>query len=299
MEFLIVDHIPAKKASAHSSHISVKLEQGISEIMNSNELPFRLKLRRILGDEIFYQCDLPPGSWMGHPWFEGCYLEIITNSGKIFYTLKWHPLIHGTTSDVMFYLWTLQNPMNCGIIIGANDGTYGDYLVPFLERNIGEMIMVEPSDRIFNKLKEKYKQFYNVKFINKLVTTNGGRQKFYELSEDSKTGNLGFCNSVYKEMVELIDKENIMEIEKESISITELIQQSGYMNKKYFLYLDVEGLDAELLNSLDFSIITKPEVIIWERGFGCDNSYAIPHLENNGYTVYQETNENNIFAILK
>lgn len=302
MEFLTIEHLPAKKAYAHSSHINIRLEPGISEIVNEKEFPFKIYLKRILGDEIFHECDLNPGMWMGHSWFEGCYLEIKTNTGKILHTLKWHPLTHGTTTDVMFYLWTLQNPTNCGIVIGSNDGTYGDYLVPFLERNIGEMIMVEASERIFEKLKEKYKEFYNVKFVNKLITTNGGKQKFYELSEDSNNnGHLGYVNSVYREMVELIDNDsnNIMEIEKDSISIMDLIQQSGYMNRDYFLYIDAEGLDADLINSLDFSKIKRPTVILWERGFGCDNSHAIPHLEKNGYTIYEEINENNIIAILK
>jgi FkbM family methyltransferase len=301
MEFLTVEHIPAKKASAHSSHINIKLEPGISEIVNEKEFPFKIYIKRILGDEIFYEIDLSPGMWMGHTWFEGCYLEIKTNTGKILHTLKWHPLTHGTTTDVMFYLWTLQNPTNCGIVIGSNDGTYGDYLIPFLERNIGEMIMVEASEKTFTKLKEKYKQFYNVKFLNKLITPNGGKQNFYELSENSKTNHLGYANSVYREMVELIDNDdnNIIEIEKDSISIMDLIQQSGYMNRDYFLYIDAEGLDADLLNSLDFSKIKRPTVIVWERGFGCDNSYAIPHLEKNGYTIYEEANENNIIAIIK
>jgi FkbM family methyltransferase len=301
MNFLIVEHLPAKKASAHSSQINVSLEQGISEIVNEKEFPFKIYIKRILGGEVFYETDLFPDMWMGHPWFEGCYLEIKTNTGKTLHTLKWHPLTHGTTSDVMFYLWTLQNPTNCGIVIGSNDGTYGEYLVPFLERNIGEMIMIEASEKTFEKLKEKYKQFYNVKFLNKLITPNGGKQNFYELSENSKANHLGYVNSIYKEMVELIDNnsDNIMEIEKDSISIMDLIQDSGYMDKNYFLHIDTEGLDADLINSLDFSKIKKPTVIIWERGFDCDNSYAIPHLINNGYKIYEDINENNIFAILK
>jgi hypothetical protein len=268
--------------------------------MNENEFPFKAKLKRILGDEIWYECDLYPNTWMYHKWFEGCYLEISTHTGKILNRLDWHPLTHGTVSDIMFYLWTLQNPMNCGIVIGSNDGTYGEYLIPFIERNISEITMVEPSERIFEKLKTKYKNYFGVKFINSLITPNGGDTIFYELSESSKNnGHLGFANSVYKEMVELIDSENIIEVKKESVSINDLILSTGYDNNKYWLIIDTEGLDGDLINSLDFSIIKKPKIIIWEQGFGCDNSYAIPHLEKNGYTVHNQLYENNIFAILK
>jgi hypothetical protein len=298
MEFLIVDHVPAKKAFSHSSHINVRLEAGISQIVNDDEFPFNLRIKRILGDEVWYECEMNPGMWMGHKWFEGCYLEITTKTGKKFYRMDWHPLTHGTSSDIMFYLWTLQNPMNCGIVVGSNDGTYGEYLIPFLEKNIGGMTLVEASNRIFDKLKQKYQSFYNVKFVNKLITPEGGNRKFYELTEDSSNnGHLGFNNSVHKEMVELID-DKIVEIEKESISLNDLIKQTGYRDN-FWLIIDAEGLDGELINSLDFSSINKPKIIIWEQGFGCDNSYAESHLINNGYTIYNEWDENNIFAILK
>jgi hypothetical protein len=299
MEFIVVDHIPAKKALAHSSHINVRIESGISHIVSEDELPFNVKIKRILGDEIWYECELGPGGWMGHPWFEGCYLEISSKTGKILHKTEWHPLTHGTSSDIMFYLWTLQNPMNCGIVVGSNDGTYGGYLVPFLERNVAEMTLVEASERIFNKAKEKYKRFFNVKFLNHLVTPLGTKEKFYELSENSSNGgNLGFTNSVYRHMVEMIDDKNIIENEMESISLNDLILETGY-DKNFWLFIDAEGLDGELIESLDFSLIPKPKIIIWERGFGCDNSFCSPYLEKNGYTIYEDINENDMIAIQK
>lgn len=299
MEFLIIDHIPAKNAYSHSSHINVRLESGISEIMNENEFPFRAKIKRILGDEVWYECDLGPGCWLGHKWFEGCYLEIVTNTGKILHRTDWHPLTHGTTSDIMFYLWTLQNPMNCGIVVGSNDGTYGGYLMPFLERNVAEMTLVEASERIFHKAKEKYKGFFNVKFLNNLVTPFGGKEKFYELTEESSNGgHLGFNNSVHRHMVELID-DKIVENEKDSISLNDLILKTGY-EKNFWLMIDAEGLDGDLVESLDFSLVPKPKIIIWEKGFGCDNSYCSSYLEKNGYIIYKgDIDENDIFAILK
>jgi FkbM family methyltransferase len=297
MEFLIVNHIPAKKAEAHSSHIEVKVESGMSEILDPLEFPLKISLKRILGDEIWYECDLYPGMWMGHKWFEGCYVDIQTRTGKRLWKESWHPLTHGTTSDVMFYLWTLQNPMNCGIVIGSNDGTYGDYLIPFLEKNIGEVTFIEASERIFQKLKEKYRDFYNVKFKNYLVTPVGGKVNFYEHPDNSKDGSHGFANSVYRHMAELVDT-NIVEYEKNSISINELILESGY-DKNFWLLIDAEGLDGELVEALDFSRISKPQIIVWEKGFGCDNSFASPYLEKNGYKIYDELNENNIIAILK
>jgi hypothetical protein len=304
MEFLSIEHTPAKSANSHSSKISARLDLGILEVLHKNELPIKFSLKRILGDEVFYETLLNPGMWMEHPWFEGCYLELKTNTGKILHRLDWHPLTHGTTSDVMFYLWSLQNPLNCGIVIGSNDGTYGEFLIPFLERNIGEITMVEASDRIFDKLKQKYNQFFNVRFINKLITPGGGETSFYELPKGSPHGELGFINSTKKEMVEIFNKNDIVEIKKDSISICDLILQSGYSNKDYWLMIDTEGLDADLINSLDFSKINKPKIIIWERGnygdiHSFDNSYAIPHLEKNGYKIYSEKSENNIFAILE
>ncbi len=304
MDFISIEHIPAKAINAHSSKISARLDSNILEVMDKNEFPIKFSVKRILGDEVFYETSLVPGMWMSHPWFEGCYLEIETKTGKIIHRIDWHPLTHGTTSDKMFYLWSLQNPNNCGIVIGSNDGTFGEFLIPFLERNISEMTMVEASERIFDKLKEKYKRFFDVKFLNKLITSNGGEEIFYELPENVPDGKFGYINSVKKEMVESFNKQDIIEVKKNSISISELILESGYSDKNYWLMIDVEGLDADLINSLDFDKIPKPTIIIWERGsygdvYACDNSYAIPHLEKNGYKIYSEEYENNIFAILQ
>ncbi len=68
-----------------------------------------------------------------------------------------------------------------------------------------------------------------------------------------------------------------------------------------FLSIDVEGLDLEILQSIDFNII-RPEVICVETiAFSISNTFS-KNLEigtfliSNGYVVYADTNLNTIFC---
>lgn len=67
-----------------------------------------------------------------------------------------------------------------------------------------------------------------------------------------------------------------------------------------FLSLDVEGLDLEILESLDLNIY-RPKVICVETveyvvsGLGNKNLEIINYLEENGYIIYSDTYINSIF----
>ena len=68
-----------------------------------------------------------------------------------------------------------------------------------------------------------------------------------------------------------------------------------------FVSLDVEGLDTEILKSLDFSRF-RPEVFCVETLDYSEDKTARKNqdifriMENNGYVVYADTNLNTIFV---
>lgn len=68
-----------------------------------------------------------------------------------------------------------------------------------------------------------------------------------------------------------------------------------------FLSLDVEGLDMEILESIDFGesvpkVICVETVEFSDKGMGEKNTEPIKFLESNGYILYSDTNINSIFV---
>ncbi len=89
----------------------------------------------------------------------------------------------------------------------------------------------------------------------------------------------------------------IVEIKKiPVIPINDLLKKYFFQNKPYFISIDVEGWDYEIVSSIDFSIY-KPELICIETNELIQNDfdkYAVL-LANAGYWQYAENSINSIF----
>ena len=184
--------------------------------------------------------------------------SIIENSnGRIINTWKWDVTKHGDTTHRKFWNWCQKNKGSKGIAVGTHDGTTGEWVEPLI-LGIIEAVLVEASDIQYQNLFENYKDVKGCNLIQSLITTDGGEFEFYEdLSGD------GQINSVSKEHL-LKYTQNIKVTKKSSISLNDLVIQSGLKNDFKWLHLDVEGLDADLIMSLDEKIIRLPDMIIYE-----------------------------------
>jgi FkbM family methyltransferase len=190
----------------------------------------------------------------------------------------------------------LKNPRSNGLIIGANDGTGGDYVVPYMRGLIKNMVLVEASERTFKSLKRNYQNDSKVKTINKLVSTKTEKIKFYE-----STSGPGLVNSVYKNFANFFNEE-IIEVEKEAIGINEIIAETTKEIEIDWLHIDVEGLDGELITAIDFEIF-KPKIIIYENINRIGQKISSDDLSNflmkKGYQVFGLDPQLNNIAILK
>ena len=116
--------------------------------------------------------------------------------------------------------------------------------------------------------------------MNAVITGDGRDVIFYEAT---KYG--GETNSVIKTHTEHFVDKDYREINTKSIGINELLISQGFENLDW-LHIDIEGMDDEVILNLDFTIINKPKVIVYEKCNTTDAKKTTDFLDKNGYFVW-------------
>ena len=224
-----------------------------------NHIPFKLKIVKHVSGEVQWSTDLYD-FWFGtYPNTEMFDVVIIDSRGNQIYRKEWDVFEHG--NDFYKSLWLYNKKLNSdgifpkGLVIGTHDGEFGEW-VPIALKRESKLVLVEGSDNQFNKLYNNYKNNSLVKCIKNLVTPNGGDTTFYE-------GGAGYTNSIVEHVIRNWETEEIHSKTMSSISITDLIINE-FDGKLDWLHLDVEGLDAKLIMSIDETKIKLPDFIIFE-----------------------------------
>jgi len=156
-------------------------------------------------------------------------------------------------------------------------------------------INIEPDPELFQKITHYRKRDIN---LNIGISREESEMDFYIMSHPA-------LSTFSKEAAMNAHQEggaSIIEIRKiRTTTIPGII--SKYWNNKFpdFLSIDVEGLDLEILKSINFSK-TFPKVICAETisysltGRGEKNLELIHYIENNGYLLFADTYINSIFV---
>jgi hypothetical protein len=205
--------------------------------------------------KIKWESSLSPGTWSY--FVEPCnsIAKILDPHGNIISRWEWDTLLHGDDSHSLFMLWCLKNKGAKGIAIGTHDGTTGEWVEP-LRSGLIEAFLVEASTIQYNDLVENYKDIDKCFPIFSLITPDGGDCEFFESPD-------GFTNSVIENHV-LNYSSDVTKVVKKSKSLNDLICEVGLSDEIKWLHLDVEGIDADLVMSLDETRIKLPEFIIYE-----------------------------------
>lgn len=221
--------------------------------------PYNIKILKHVSGEIQWETKLFDGWFATYPNTEMFDVEITDSNNRIVYTKKWDIMEHGSHFYKSLWLYNKrllsEGKFPKGLVIGTHDGEFGEWVPIVLEREC-DVVLVEASDKQFNKLQENYKSFSRVKTIQKLVTPKGGVVEFYE-------GGEGYTNTVVEKVIRHWETEEIKSSEKPSISITDLILDfcGGEID---WLHLDVEGLDANLIMGINEEKVSLPNFIIFE-----------------------------------
>ena len=258
----------------------------VGEISRYNKnLPLRLIIKKHVSGEEQWSTNLNDNWFATFPSTEMYDVVITDNKNNIVYTKKWDIMEHGNHFYKSLWLYNKSIISNGkfpkGLVIGTHDGEFGEW-VPIAMKRESKIVLVEASDKQFNRLKNNYKNNSLVSPIQNLITTNGGEVEFFE-------GGEGYTNSVVEGVIRSWETEEIKSTKRSSISITDLIlnECNGQID---WLHLDVEGLDAELIMSIDETKVQLPNFIIFEdHNLSIDKKNEIySWLRNKGYSTYSE-----------
>jgi hypothetical protein len=254
--------------------------------------PFTFQIINDIDGEIKWESTGMLEGWWS-TFVEPCNSEAIVkdSKGDIVCSWKWETNKHGDKSHKVFLDWCKKNKGSKGISIGTHNGTTGEWIVPVFDSLI-EAYLVEASDKQYNELVSNYKNLPNTHTIQSLITSDGLDIEFFE-SED------GFTNSTSKEHV-LKFHDNVISVFKKSKSLNNLIIECGLKDDLKWLHLDVEGIDDELIMSLDDTRVCMPEIIIYESLNLTEErkNNVIKWLEGKGYQC-EESGWNTIATLNK
>jgi len=262
------------------------IKVNIGQISKYNQnLPLKLKIKKHVSGEVQWSTNLNDNWFGSYPNTEMFDVEITDSKDRIIYTKVWDVMEHGNHFYKSLWMYNKSVLSNGkfpkGLVIGTHDGEFGEW-VPIVQKRECNVVLVEASDVQFQKLKNNYKNKSLVKSIQNLITPNGGEVEFFE-------GGEGYTNTVVENVIRHWETEEINSTKKDSISITNLIlnECGGEID---WLHLDVEGLDAQLIMSIDETKITLPNFIIFEDyNLSQDKKEEIyGWLDQKGYQTYSE-----------
>ena len=160
------------------------------------------------------------------------------------------------------------------IQVGSNDGYTIDPLHQIIKRPLTNALVVEAVPYLFEKLKKTYNGLIGVKPINMAITSDATIKEvpfYYFKAIPGKPFDecLTWWGSLSKEYSEKYTTDNPLLQELlvcESLPCTTLndLYKTAGFNKLDILHTDVEGLDGELINSFDLSVV-KPALIVFEH----------------------------------
>lgn len=263
----------------------IKVEIGEISKYNDN-LPFKLRILKHVSGELQWGCDLHDNWHATYPNVEMFDTQLLDNRGNILYTKKWDIVECGNVFYKTLWLYNKKiltsGRIPVGLVIGTHDGEFGEW-VPIALSKEAEIMLIEASDKQFNKLQQNYSNNEMVKCIQDLITTDGEDVTFFE-------GGAGYTNSIVEKVIRSWETEEIKGTTKKSTEINKLIKDNFESKGKKidWLHLDVEGLDAKLIMSIEDHLL--PNLIIFEDNNLDDNERNTIYswLANRNYINHSE-----------
>jgi hypothetical protein len=234
--------------------IDIKYEDGeikintkdLNDIFNKEQLPLIFKIKNLISKDVVWETPLDSNMWASYPDNEVKDVIVEDSKGNFIYHYNWDVIQHGSIFYKSLWLYCKgiknkgENPV--GLVIGSHDGEFGEW-VPLAKNSMSDILLVEASEPQFNRLIKNYKGKLGLSFLQELITTDGKDVEFFE-------GGRGYTNTVVKRVIDYWETEEIYSTIRTSTSINQLIKDNFY-KKLDWLHLDVEGLDAKLLLSLE------------------------------------------------
>jgi hypothetical protein len=226
----------------------------VNIFFSDENLPLKIQTSSCVTGDITYTVESKGNSWFEKYDFYFEDIKVYTKQE----VLVWEQLWDVYEEDEYKFFKLLNSYKNTnGIVIGAHDGTYGEWIT-MLDNPKNQILLVEPSTMQFDKLNKTLGKRNNVNLLKSLITCDGGEVEFYE--EES-----GFFNSTNKTHLEkFFNLDTIKISKKNSISMTELLE-NNFIGNLDWIHLDTESYDAQLILSVKDKSYLLPKMIVFEH----------------------------------
>lgn len=260
----------------YSNEIRVNTKD-LTMVFDKDKLPFSFEFRRQINQRKIWGVELNSNAWATFPDVEIVDVVVKNNQDKLVYHKKWDVNTNGNFIYKKLWNYCKDKHNSKGVVVGTHNGEFGEW-VPVAIDKLSEMVLVEASEKQFNELIKNYSSYDNLKFINQLVTKDGGETVFYE-------GGKGYTNTVVKRVIDYWETEPITETIRESIKFSDLITPD--VN---WVHTDVEGIDFELIMSLTDEKLSHLDIIIYEYNNSSDYERELINnfLIEKGFQTYRE-----------
>jgi FkbM family methyltransferase len=221
-------------------------------------------------------------TWCELPSSRNIDIRVIDNNGEIILNKIWSENFNSDICELKFLDWckyfiSTNNKKPKGIVVGAHNGSSGEWVTANNKKLIGSTLLIEPNETPFQQLVTRYQNDFIFTYKNILVSETGGHVDFYTDKNGESESSSILQSNVTKYHDKIITKKIY------SKTLNDLII---YFEPDW-IHLDVEGLDAKLLLSVSDELIQKIKFIIWEDIHLTNEETILLNnkLKNNGFTV--------------
>lgn len=167
------------------------------------------------------------------------------------------------------------------IQVGAHDGVTRDYMNRWITKYHWRGILVEPIKPVFDKLVGNYKGEDGLIFENCAITNRSGETNiYYSPTHDESTA----VEIHHNRLKRLYDEDEVEILKVKCMTIMNLIEKHNYYDVQVIV-LDTNGIDYEIIKSMDFEYIT-PKVICYELTNKEKDNKIKRYLGNIGFKFY-------------
>ena len=220
--------------------------------------------------------------------------KILRKSDSSYHSLKTSFSQQGEDLIIDFiFTWMLDCTKPSYLDIGANHPSYLNNTYLFYKKGCTG-INIEPDPTLFNFIKKKRKKDVNIQIG---VAEKKNILDFY-IMETSTLNTFSKEVAIEYSQSERFGKPQIKEVRKINVlPINDILEKYFILNNNYFISIDVEGLDFEILSSINFKKY-RPAVICIEtdsliQGINLNRYNTL--MEKYDYIKYADNSINSIY----
>jgi hypothetical protein len=246
------------KLEVRGNVVFCEITHKVNEILSDDNFPLYFQVLSIDNSKIMESIQMEIGTWRTYSkGFRDVNFRVVNKNDVVL-----RELIYDYQKEnqplYLYEFWDYFTKLNknlTGIVLGAGNGLWGEWVKGVLDNNI-KCFLIEGSKKLFKDLKSSYGNSKNFTLINELISIDGADYDFYDHGGGWNTIN---TNYIEKSNLNLND----FQVEKRKTKeINLLLNEIGNFD---WLRFDLEGIDYELIMSLNLENISKLKMIQYEH----------------------------------